>query len=56
MTHPILSATRIRLVYDPDAEARYLREREGRFIGKLWLTVILGMIGLLQLGMWMWKL
>jgi len=53
MTHPILDATkRLRLVYDPNGEARYMREREGRWIGWLVLTVILGMVGLVHLGWW----
>lgn len=50
--HPFLDATkRIRVVCDPEGEARYARERESRWLGLFLLTVAFVLIGIVQLSL-----
>ena len=52
--HPILDATtRIRLVYDPDGEARQIRQWDGITLWLLVLTVVMGMVAVVQVRLWM---
>jgi hypothetical protein len=50
--HPILDPTkRIRLVYDPDGEAKQQRAWEGIWVWLLVLSVVFLMIGLFHLSL-----
>jgi len=53
MTHPILDATkRIRLIYDPDGEARQIRQWETISVWLVVLTVVIGMVAVWHLRLW----
>ena len=53
MIHPILDATkRIRLVYDPDGEAREIRQWESITLWLVVLTVVIGMVAVVHLRLW----
>ena len=53
MIHPILDATkRIRLVYDPNGEARTYRQWETISVWLLVIAVVFGMIGVVHLTLW----
>jgi len=50
--HPILSATPIRLVYDPHGEARSHRHWDTIGVWLLVIAVVIGMVAVVHLTMW----